>query len=53
MMCEVKEMLELLSAGNPEDEGLHIGCNPLGLVFNLCNGWPESPPDPEAKVRLR
>lgn len=37
---EAENMLQLITAGNPDTEGLRLHVMPLGTVFKLCKGWP-------------
>jgi len=40
---EAKETLALTLTSHPEAEGhLRLACSPLGVVFEMCNGFPEA-----------
>lgn len=51
--AEAKELLALTQAGNPEDEGLHLGCTPLGNAFLMCGGWPGEGDDSKGAWSLK
>lgn len=50
--ADAKEMLEITVAGNEEEEGLHLGCTPLGSAFAVCNGWVDTG-EADASVRYK
>lgn len=37
---DAQELLGVTLAANPDVAGLHIAVTPLGVVFDLCGGWP-------------